>query len=117
VDPEKRVTNMFKLACSKSPFLEQGYKHNICPFHLIYKLDEDEEEYYLDCYDEMHNHVLTEDPRVIPMPRKNYCRPRFPTPHANRFELVKAADEEELVAKVGKLAKERCFVVERTDPN
>ena len=54
----KRVTNHLKLACSRSPFFEHGYKSNNCPFHLIYKLDEDEEEYYLDCYDEMHNHAL-----------------------------------------------------------
>lgn len=77
-----------KLGCAKSPFFEQGYKHNSCPFHLIFKLDEDEEEYYLDCYDEMHNHVLTDDPRIFPMPRKNYCKPRYETPLFFRFEAI-----------------------------
>ena len=57
-DPDKRITNLVKLGCSKSPFFELGYRANNCPFHLIYKLDEDEDEYYLDCYDEMHNHAL-----------------------------------------------------------
>jgi hypothetical protein len=75
-DPEKRVTNIIKLSCSKSPFFEIGFKANNCPFHLIYKYDHDEEEYYLDCYDEMHNHALVIDPRIYPMPRKNYCKPR-----------------------------------------
>ena len=49
--------------CTKSPFFHEeqiiGSIAKKCPFHLAYKYDDDEEEYYLDCYDEMHNHVLT----------------------------------------------------------
>ena len=41
-----------------------------CPFHLIYKYDPDEEEYYLDCYDEMHNHALVYESRIMPFPKK-----------------------------------------------
>lgn len=41
----------------------------------MYKYDDDEEEFYLDCYDEMHNHVLIADPRIMPFPKKNFSRP------------------------------------------
>jgi hypothetical protein len=115
-NPANRVTNLLKFGCARSPFFEQGFKMNQCPFHLIYKLDEDEEEYYLDCYDEMHNHVLTDFPRIIPMPRKSYCKARFQTPHFFRFEKVDARDEAELAAKVIQLARERCFDLRLVDP-
>ena len=81
----------------------------MCPFHLIYKYEEDEEEYYLSSYDEMHNHILTEDPRIFPVPGKNSARPRFPTPGFGNFSLVPAATPQELSDKLTQLARERCF--------
>jgi hypothetical protein len=53
-----------------SPYFDTGVKRNYnrsnCPFQLIYKYDMDEEEYFLSCYDEMHNHMLTLEPRIMP---------------------------------------------------
>ena len=56
----------------------------------MYKYDDDEEEFYLDCYDEMHNHVLIADPRIMPFPKKNFSRPRFPTSKVFVYDLIKA---------------------------
>lgn len=63
-----------------------------CPFHLIYKYNEDEEEFYLDCYDEMHNHLLVNDPRIIPYQKKNQLKPIFNTPLFFRFQTFRSID-------------------------
>jgi hypothetical protein len=61
---------LLKYICSMSPYFDTGVKRNYnrsnCPFQLIYKYDMDEEEYFLSCYDEMHNHMLTLEPRIMP---------------------------------------------------
>ena len=38
----------------------------------------------------MHNHILTENPRIFPLPGKNSARPRFPTQGFQIFQLIKA---------------------------
>ena len=63
--------NKIKFKCSYSPYyINKGMTYKwarSCPFHCTYIYNEDEEEYYLGDYDEMHNHVLTDDPRIMPM--------------------------------------------------
>ena len=66
---------------------EQAF-YNLCPFFLIYRFDDDEEEYNLDCYDEMHNHVLNLEPRIMPMPKHNVVKPIYNTPLFFRFNEV-----------------------------
>ena len=53
-----------KYHCVSSPYLDcKDIKATqSCPFHLIYRWSEDEEEFYLSSYDEMHNHLLVEEP-------------------------------------------------------
>ena len=66
--PKDQIT-LLKYICSMSPYFETGQKKNYnrayCPFQMIYRYDE--EEYFLSCYDEMHNHVLSLEPRIMPM--------------------------------------------------
>ena len=107
---------MVKLVCNKSPFFDDETKKEACPFHLIYKFDEDEEEYYLACYDEMHNHVLIDDPRIFPMPGKNFCKPRFSTPIFIKFERIDAPNWDSLSKQIIQLAKERCFDLRQVTP-
>ena len=80
-----------KFTCSESPYFETKVKQTeSCPFHVIYRYDEDEEEFYLDCFDEMHNHVLCHDPRILPYSKKNVIKPTFETPSFVQFQVVKS---------------------------
>lgn len=49
----------------------------------MYRLDEDEEGYYLESYDEMHNHMLIADSGFMPFPKNYVVRPTFPTPNGS----------------------------------
>ena len=59
-------------------------------------MDQDEEEWYLACYDEMHNHLLCEEPRVMPVSHKNIVKPIFETPHFHVYDTVKADNCDQL---------------------
>jgi len=72
----------------------------VCPFHVIYRYDFDEEEFYLDCYDEMHNHVLCADPRILPYSNKNIVKPTFETPSFVQFEVVKSKTFDDFKSKI-----------------
>jgi hypothetical protein len=62
----------------------------------------------------MHNHILTDDPRIFPMPRKNYYKPRFETPQFFRFESISATDDSGFQ---GDPTRERCFDLKAVDHN
>ena len=101
-----------KFNCSLGPFFasnESQAKQNACPFHLIYRLDRDEDEFFLDCYDEMHNHMLCSEPRIMPSQKKALRKPTYTTPAFQMFEEVNAADQEAFKTQVQQLARERCF--------
>jgi len=66
----------------------------------MYRFDPDEEEYYLDCYDEMHNHVLCSEPRIMPLVKKNTKKPAYETPSFFKFESLTAPDFEGLKAQI-----------------
>ena len=56
----RSTTFTIKYRCVHSPYLEdqQSGKSLTCPFYVAYKFNEDDEEFYLDSYDEMHNHLM-----------------------------------------------------------
>jgi len=85
--------NYLKFNCRQGPYFESSTNFNSsCPFHLIYKYNEDEEEFYLDCFDEMHNHLLVNEPRIMPYQKKSVRKPIFTTPMFFRFQTFKAND-------------------------
>ena len=63
----------------------------------------------MDCYDEMHNHVLTYESRIMPFPKKALYRPQFKTPKFFVFQNITAADADDFKRIVLQLARERCF--------
>ena len=69
---------------------------------MIYRLDEDEEGYYLESYDEMHNHMLVADSGFMPFPKNYVVRPTFITPIFTPFLQI--------------MARERCFELYYTRP-
>ena len=73
--------------------------------------DEDEEEWFLDCYDEMHNHVLASEPRIIPQTKTTFKKPVFETPCFLKFKEIEADSFEEFKTTVSQVAKERGFDV------
>lgn len=84
-----KVPNL-KFRCSLSPYFDQKRGIMDCPFNLYYVYDDDEEEYSLDCYDEMHNHMLCSEPSIIPFQKKTVLKPTFPTVAFFKFEELKA---------------------------
>jgi len=97
-----RKIRLVKYKCSMGPYLESGhtFKSSQCPFHLIYKFNEEEEEFYLDSYDEMHNHLLVEDPRIMPYVKKSYRKPIFMTPVFFKFQTFRAKQVQEFQENV-----------------
>lgn len=84
--------------------------YKLCPFFLVYKYDEDEEEYGLDSYDEMHNHVLNfESSRIMPLPKTNIVKPIYETPLFFRFNSIIASNFDQFIHQVVQLGKERAF--------
>lgn len=78
---------------------------------MVYKYNEDEEEFYLASFDEMHNHMLVPDPGIIPFVKKQQRRPIFPTPMFFKFQNFKAADFEDFQNQLQQTARERCFEI------
>jgi hypothetical protein len=102
-----------KYACTDSPYLSDGgkTKTNCCPFYLVYKYSIDEDEFYMESYDEMHNHLLVPDPRIIPFVKKSVKKPIFQTPMFFRFQTYKADNFDHFQHQVKQTANERCFDV------
>ena len=42
------------------------------PFFMVYRFDEEDDGYYLESYDEMHNHILTTDSGYMPFPTPKF---------------------------------------------
>lgn len=76
---------------------------------MIYRYNVDEEEYFLESYDEMHNHILAGEPRIIPYVKKHLINPIYATPMFESFKRVEAFNFDELQNRVKQIAKERCF--------
>lgn len=83
-----------------------------CPFYVTYKWSDDQEEYFLQCYDEMHNHILQVDSGIIPYQRKSLMKPSFQTPMFFRFQTYKVNSFEEFKNQVIQTARERSFNVD-----
>ena len=103
-----------KFKCSNSPYYANKGKWTIqntknCPFQIQYLYNYDEEEYYLGDYDEMHNHALILDPKIMPLISKNQRKPIYQTPQFFRFSQIQADCLDALTHQVLQLAKERSF--------
>jgi hypothetical protein len=72
----------------------------LCPFSLTYKWSDDQEEFYMAGYDEMHNHVLEGEAAIIPYPKQTVVKPSFQTPMFFRFQTFKVKSLDELKAQV-----------------
>ena len=53
---------------------------------MIYRYDDEEEDFFLESYDEMHNHMLIADSGFMPFPKNYVVRPTFPTPIFTPFQ-------------------------------
>lgn len=65
--PDWVTFNNLRYSCGKNPYIRDGKKHlKSCPFFVMYKYSHDDEEYFLESFDEMHNHLLVPEPGIIP---------------------------------------------------
>jgi hypothetical protein len=103
----RRQESVVKFRCSHSPFFGGRAVTSIstCPFFLEYRFDNDEEEFYLESFDEMHNHSIDQRIGTLAFQHSALCKAQYPTPSPWVFNEILGQDSLKLIESVRTLSR------------